>query len=272
MNVENVITPEIEPLGKYLQKVWRYRSLILTFAYRDLKVKYAQTFLGFFWVLLQPLPSVIIFTFFFGTLIHVDTGLLPYPVFALIGISGWNYFTNLTSSVGNSLVESQFILKKIYFPKIILLLSKILVGGCDFIITFMLIVVAMLFYRVMPSISLVYFPVFLVFNIITGFSIGIWISALTFRYRDLQYIAPYIIVFSVWLTPVFYTTTILPKNVEYLMFFNPMAFVIEGYRFCFAGGQPPSTRYLMSVIPVFILFFTGLWYFRKVEDDIADFV
>lgn len=269
---EHLITPEIEPFWSYVNKIWEYKSLITSFAYRDIKIRYSQTFFGLLWVLFQPLPSVVIFTFFFAKVIHVNSGGLPYPVFALIGLGGWNYFTNLTNSTAGSLIEAQHVIKKIYFPKIVLPLSKILVAGFDFLITFFVIIIVMLFYRLIPGFTLIYLPLFLAINILTGFSAGIWISALTFRYRDFQNIIPHVIMFSIWLTPVFYPTTILPPSAENLMFFNPMAFVIEGYRFCLSGGIPPSPRFIFSVIPVVILLLTGLWYFRKVEDNIADFI
>ncbi len=245
---------------------------MLTFALRDIKVKYAQTFLGIFWVVLQPVPSVVIFTFFFDRLIHVNTGLLPYPIFALTGMVAWNYFTGLSFGIGNSLIESQHILKKVYFPKLILPAAKVLSTGADFMIAFLVVIIAMMFYSVWPNTGIFYFPLFLLFNIITGFTIGIWISALTFRYRDFQLFVPYVINFSIWLTPVFYPTTVLPKELEFIMYFNPMALVIEGYRFSLTGATPPSSAFLYSIALVLVLFLSGVWYFRRIEDEIADFV
>ena len=268
----NIISSERDSLWLYLSKAWKYRNLVITFAKRDLRIKYAQTFFGIFWILLQPLPSIIIFTFFFGKLIKVDTGKLPYPLFALSGLIGWTYLTNLTSSIGNSFIESQQILKKIYFPKIILPLSKVLVGATDFLVAFTLIILAMLFYSVSPKWTILFFPFFFLFNIVTGFAIGIWISSFTFRYRDLQHFAPYIINFCIWLTPVFYPTTILPSAYSSFMYLNPMAFVIEGYRFTLVGEKAPSPYFLLSVVPVLFLFVLGLWYYRKIEDQIADYI
>src|ERR1043165_2224793 len=142
MSETQIITAESEGLLPYFKKISRYRGLILKFAKRDLKIKYAQTYFGILWVLLQPIPSVVIFSFFFGKLIQVDTGILPYPIFALVGMTGWSYFINLASGVGNCLIESQHVLKKIYFPKFILPLSKILVGAIDLAISFFVIIAA----------------------------------------------------------------------------------------------------------------------------------
>ena len=267
-----IITAEQPSLSNYIGKIWRYRSLIITFAIRDIKIRYAQSFLGFFWILLQPLPSIIIFTFLFGRLIKVNTGALPYPVFALTGMIGWNYFTNLTGSIGSSLIDSQHILKKIYFPKLILPLSKVLVGALDFTVSFLLIIGALFLYAIHPTWTIIFFPLFFLFNILTGFCIGIWLAALTFRYRDLQHVAPFVINFSIWLTPVFYPTTILPTEVSYIMYGNPMALVIEGYRYTLVGGIPPSPYYIFSFIPVLLLLAVGLYYFRNVENRIAELI
>jgi lipopolysaccharide transport system permease protein len=272
MNDIRIISTKTESSSQYLKKLWNYRGLILAFAKRDLKIKYAQTYFGIFWVLLQPIPSVVFFSFFFGNLIHINTGALPYPIFALIGMIGWTYFTNLTSVVGNSLIESQYIIKKIYFPKLILPIAKVLTGAVDFMITFFLIVVAMVVFKVMPSYTIVFFPFFFLFNVLTGVSIGIWISALTFRFRDLQHVAPFVVNFGIWLTPVFYPATLLPQNLHYLMYFNPMAMVITGYRFSLAGDVVPDYYLLVSIIPVLIILVSGLLYFRKVEEEIADFI
>ena len=272
MNDIKIISTEAESSLQYLKKLWSYRNLIITFAKRDLKIKYAQTYFGIFWVLLQPIPSVVVFSFFFGNLIHVNTGVLPYPIFALIGLIGWTYFTNLTSGIGNSLIESQYILKKIYFPKLILPIAKALTGAVDFMIAFFLIIVAMALFKVVPSYNIVFFPLFFLFNILTGVSVGIWISALTFRFRDLQHVAPFVINFGIWLTPVFYPTTLLPQSLHYIMYFNPMAMVIAGYRFSLAGDTVPDYHLLISIVPVLIILLSGLLYFRKVEDEIADFI
>ncbi|HWB64699.1 MAG TPA: ABC transporter permease [Chitinophagales bacterium] len=257
---------------EYIARLWKYRTLITTFARRDLKIKYAQTFLGIVWVLFAPFPSVIIFTFFFGTLIKVDTGRLPYPVFALTGMIGWVYFTNLTASVGSSMIDAENIIKKIYFPKLILALSKVLTNGADFLISFAVILVVMLAFGVTPTWTIVFFPLFLVLNIICGMAIGLWVAALTIRYRDLQHIAPQLINFCIWLTPVFYPTTVLPDRLSYVMYANPMALVISGYRYTLSGGEVPSQHYLISIIPLFVLFITGVIYFCKVEDDAAEYI
>jgi lipopolysaccharide transport system permease protein len=272
MNDRRVITSERESLPSYLRSIWKYRSLVVTFARRDLKIKYAQTTLGALWIVLQPLPFILIFSFLFGRLMKVETGHMPYFLFALMGVIGWNYFTGLSNNIGNSLIESQHILKKIYFPKIILPLSKILVGGFDFLVSFILLLPVMLIFSIVPGREIVYLPLFIVLNVATGMAVGVAVSALTFNRRDLQHFAPTIINFCIWLTPVFYPVTILPPQFGYLMYFNPIAYVIEGYRFALGGNSAPSPYYLISIIPVLILFVISLVYFRRVEDEIADYI
>lgn len=272
MSQIKIITAETDSLPIYIGKLWRYRNLILTFARRDIKIKYAQTYLGIFWVLLQPIPSVIIFSFFFGRLINVDTGALPYPIFALIGLIAWTYFTNMVSGIGNSLIESQHILKKVFFPKMILPLAKVLFTGADFLIAFFLVILVMPLFGVMPGINILFLPVFLFFHVICGLAIGIWVSALTFKYRDTQLFVPNLISFAIWLTPVFYPSTILPKQLVYLMYFNPMALVIEGYRFSLGGGNLPNSNYMFSVVIVLVVLAAGLYYFSKIEDSIAEYI
>lgn len=274
MEVEKITVRDSKPetARLYLQSVWEYRSLILVFALRDLKIKYAQTFLGIFWVLLSLFPSVIIFTFFFDRIVKVDTGKLPYPVFALAGVIGWTYFTHLTNSVSVSLIEAQHLLKKIYFPKIILPLSKVLTGGVDFLISFAVVVVVMLLFGVRPGLHILAFPFVLLLNIVCGLALGLWVAALTYRYRDLQHLAPNVINFAIWLTPVFYPTTILPPKLNYIMYANPMALVVSGYRFALSGGLPPSPQYFVSIIPLLLIFTSGIYYFRKREDHAIEYI
>lgn len=267
-----ILTPLSDSSYFYFNKVWKQRDLIITLAKRELKIKYAQTYLGFFWVILQPFPSVILFTFVFDTLIKLDTGRLPYPVFALIGMIGWGHFTNLTSGIGGSLIESQNILKKIYFPKIIIPLSKILVSGTDFLISFGAVVIVMIFLGQAPTRTIIFFPLFLSYNILAGFAVGIWLAALTFRHRDFQLVSPSIINFLVWLTPVFYPSTILPANFKWFLYLNPVAFTIEGYRYTLVGSDPPSIYYFASALPILIFLITGSWYFRRIEDKITEYI
>lgn len=267
-----IIQAREDTLAEYVRKLWYNRHLITVLAGRDLKVRYAQTYLGFAWLLLQPLPSVAVFSFFFGYLLQVDTGPLPYPIFALTGMMGWNYFSNLSISSGNSVNENQQLIKKMNFPKLILPLSKVLSGGVDVLVWMIIMLPLSLFWGLPLHRTLILLPVFVAINALTGLTIGLFISSLSFKQRDLLQIAPSLINFAIWLTPVFYPTSILPIKVSWLMYLNPMAFVLAGYRYCFSGGQTPDIAYLYGAALWLVLLFMALHLFRKAEDKIIDYI
>ena len=184
----------------------------------------------------------------------------------------WYYFTFLVSSTGTVLMNSQEVIKKIYFPKLILPFSKIFVGLVDLIISLILLLILMIIVGFTPPINLVFLPLFVILNIITGMSIGIWLCALTVRYRDFHHFIPYLVSFSIWLTPVFYPGSIIPPDYFYYIYINPMAGVIAGYRWCLLGDVLPSVKYIIGAIPVIFLFITGLYYFNRIEGRIVDII
>ncbi len=256
----------------YSQRCWTYRRFLGVLARRDIKAKYAQTILGVLWIIIQPLTGLAIFTLFFQEFIPLDTGTIPYPLFAFTGIVAWYYFAYIVTAAGNALTENQELIKKIYFPKLLLPLTKVLVGFVDFAITFLLLLVGLLFSGYELSWAILCVPFFLLLNILSGLAIATWLSALTLRYRDFQHIIPYLINFGIWLTPVFYPGTIIPEAYNWALYINPMAFVIAGFRWALLGDVLPSVYYLVSLIPVLFLFFTGLLYFIRVERKIVDFL
>ncbi|MEM7105964.1 MAG: ABC transporter permease [Bacteroidota bacterium] len=255
---------------KFLENLWGHRSLILTLARRDLKVKYAQTLLGIGWSVLQPLTGLAIFTLFFDKLIKIQTLDMAYPLFVFSGMICWFYFSYIVVAAGNSIQENTEMLKKIYFPKLILPLSKALTGLVDFIISLVLLVILMFILGRMPSWQIVFLPFIVGFIIITGLSVALLLNAATIRQRDFKHIIPYLVNFGIWLTPVFYPGTILPEEWLWVHFLNPVAAAIEGFRWSLLAGTMPDFRFCFSIIPVMILFFSGLMLFRKMEDEIAD--
>ena len=256
----------------YAKHIWKHRSLIFTLAYRDIKVQYAQTFLGLLWSLLQPLTALLIFTFFFSRIVKVNTGNIPYPLFALSGISVWNYFGYLMSNSGTSLTQSRDLIKKIGFPKIILPLSKVISGAPDFVITLLLIFVVMFINGKFFGLQIFALPLFLLLAILCGLSIGIWLSALTVKYRDVHHVIPFLVGFGIWLTPVFYPTTLLPEKYHRFTYLNPVAGIIEGFRWSLFGGNPPSYYYIGSFIFVFVLIAAGFANFKRIENRISDWI
>jgi len=241
-------------------------------AKRDVKAKYTQTVLGILWSVIQPLTGLLIFTIFFDKLIKVDTNNIPYPLFAFSGMVAWYFYTFIVNQGGTSLVDSQYLLKKFYFPRLILPLSKVLVGLVDFGISVILLIILMIILGGMPSFLILLFPVFLLLAVLTGLSIAIWLSALTIRYRDLQHIIPYLINFSIWLTPVFYPSTLVPESYHFILYLNPMAGIIAGFRWCLLGDLIPSINYLWGILPVIFIFISGIYYFIKIEREIVDII
>lgn len=254
-----------------LRKVWNYRALIFAFALRDIRVQYAQTKLGLIWSFIQAITAAIIVHFFFGLLLNIKISSTPYITYAFPGMMAWYYFSYMVTNSGTSLVQSQHIIKKIYFPKLILPLYKTIVGLIEFLIWFILLVIILIYYRQPVHWNILLLPIGIILNIICGLSIGILLSALTVRYRDAFHIIPYLIGFGVFVTPVFFETAMIPQNYHFLIYFNPMAGVITFYRYCILTTDL-SLNYLFGFIPVIFLFVTGLYYFHRVEGIIADII
>ncbi|MBU0765264.1 MAG: ABC transporter permease, partial [Bacteroidetes bacterium] len=205
-------------------------------------------------------------------IVMIDTGDIPYPVFVLTGLSSWYYFTYLVSNAGTSLVSAQTIIKKIYFPKLVIPVSKAITGFVNLLITLLLLFIFMVITGRYPNLNIIGLPVIILLNIITGLAFGIWLSALTIRFRDFHHIIPYIIGFGIWITPVFYPISLIPESYRHFIYLNPMAAVAEGYRWALLGGKLPSPWFLTSLIAVFVLLITGMLYFRKNEGKIADMI
>lgn len=259
-----------------LKELVKYKDLFFTLAYRDIRVRYAQTFLGLFWAFIQPATTLIIFSIVFGKFVNIDTGNIPYPVFAIIGISLWTYFSFVLSQAGNSIIGAQEMVKKIYFPKLVIPLSKAIVGLIDFAVALVILILMFAYYRIVPSTNIVFIPFFILITILCSLSIGIWLSALTIRYRDFQYVVPFLVQFGLYVTPIAYPTEIVINNLPgwatILYHLNPMAGIIDGFRWSLIGGNSPSFYFWVSVVATIILFFSGIFYFKKIEQKMADII
>ncbi len=266
-------TKQPDSLWAYLVKVWRHRSMIMLIAKRDLKIKYAQTALGLAWTILQPLTGLAIFYFFFHLLIAMpnvpDCG---YAVFAFSGITAWYFFSYIVYHGSTSLISGQDLSQKIYFPRIILPLSKVLVGAVDLTISLCLLMVLMVVMEVQPGWQILLLPGFIVINAIVGLSVAVWLSALTVRHRDLQHIVPYIANFGIWLTPVFFPATIVPNTFKWFLYLNPMAGVVEGYRWSLWGYSEFEPAYAFGLSIAFLLLVAGTLFFKKQEHDMMDVI
>ncbi|HXH20145.1 MAG TPA: ABC transporter permease, partial [Chitinophagales bacterium] len=263
-----LLTAEPTPLTEYLRKLWKFRNMIGVFALQEIKVSYAQTKLGALWLVMKPLLVLALFTFVFGRIIKI----YPYALFAFTGLFPWNYFSFLVGNGSNALISNQQLIRKIYFPRMVLPLAKVLVGLLEVGVSLIIMFALMAIYDFPFTLKLLWLPGFLLLNIITGLGIALWLNALNLRYRDLNQFIPYFINFIIWLTPVFYPSTLVPDEYGFLLYANPMAGIIELYRWAIMDDVFPSAWYLIAFAEVVLIFISGVLLFIRIEDDIADYL
>jgi lipopolysaccharide transport system permease protein len=271
-----VVDADKQKYALNLHELVRYRDLFWVLAYRDLRVRYAQTFLGLFWAFVQPAATLLIFTIVFGKAVKVDTGNVPYPVFAICGMAGWTYFAFVLNQSGNSIIGAQEMIKKIYFPRLVIPLSKAVVGFVDFAIAMLFLGILFVIYGIIPSTNVIFMPVFILLTLISSLAVGIWLSALTIRYRDFQHVVPFLVQFGLYATPIAYPASTIVDNLpswgSIIYYMNPMAGIVEGFRWSILGGDLPSVYAWISFTLTFLLFISGLFYFKRVERIMADIV
>jgi lipopolysaccharide transport system permease protein len=257
------------------REIVRYKDLFWTLAWRDFKVRYAQTTIGLIWAVIQPIITILILSLVFGKFIGVKTP-VPHLVYTVSGVSLWAYFSYVLSNSGSSIITNQEMVKKIYFPRLIIPLSKAIVGLIDFGITLVILIVLMCYNHVVPSATIWFAPLFILIGVLAALGVGIWLSALTVRYRDFQHVVPFIVQVGMYITPIAYpaefATKQLPEWAADIYFLNPMAGVIQGFRWSLFGGDPPGMFFVISVVMVLFIFISGLFYFQKVEAEMADYV
>ena len=260
-------------LALHVKELFHYRDLLGMLAYRDYRVRYAQTVLGFSWALIQPLLTLLIFVLVFDKAVKVNTGNIPYPLFAVAGLWAWSYFSYVITQAGQSIVSSQALVTKIYFPRLIIPVSKGIVGFIDFIIVFFLLLLLMAWYRFFPGTNLIALLVLIVAVVLFSLATGIWFSALTIRFRDLQYVIPFLVQIGLYLSPVGYPSSQIPSEYKNFYYLNPMAGIIDGFRWCLFNAPLPETRFLVySASIILLLFFSGIYYFQRTERVIADVI
>ena len=257
-----------------LKEIWNYRELFYIFAWRDIKVRYKQTVLGITWVLFQPLVSMIVFTVFFGNFVKIPSGNLPYPLFVLCGLVFWTFFSTSLSSASSSLTSNENIIKKIYFPKVILPLSTIVTTSVDFAISIILLFIVGFYFKFIPLPAiLVVIPLGYLISFLTASGLGLFFSALNVKYRDARYVIPFFIQTLIFLTPVIYSTSIIKSSSKFLFVLNPMSAVIESTRGVVSGNS--SIDFLSLGIATLIslaVFFFGLAFFNATEKFFADII
>ncbi|MFN4234266.1 MAG: ABC transporter permease [Bacteroidia bacterium] len=270
--MEYEIKPK-EKLSLGLDELWQYRELFYFFTWRDVKVKYKQTVLGFAWAVLQPLFMALIFTLFLGDVIASKVELsLPYPVFVLSGMILWNVFSNGLSNAANSMVNNANIIKKIYFPRLIIPMSAILVALFDFIMAFIVFIPFLFYYKIFFQLKAILFiPLSLLITILASFGIGTFLSALNIKYRDFRYVIPFLIQALLFITPVIYPSNITSNIfIKWIVKINPMTSAIEAFRASFIKEYTLTGDFYFSLSIALAMFFVGLYYFRKTEHYFAD--
>jgi lipopolysaccharide transport system permease protein len=255
------------------KELWEYRELLYFLTWRDIKIRYKQAALGVAWAILQPLITMVIFSLVFGKLAKLPSGGIPYPIFTFVALLPWQLFSGALSRIGISLVTNNSLLTKVYFPRLIIPLSAIGAALFDFAISFVILSGMMLFYRISLTWAVITLPLLVLFAMVTALAVGLWFAALNVQYRDIQYALPFIIQAWMYASPVAYSTELIPQGIWSIIYgLNPIAGVIEGFRWALLGTAPPGAMFLVSVVVVLFLFVTGLFYFKKMEESFADLV
>lgn len=253
-------------------EIWHYRELLWILAKRDIQVRYKQTVLGILWAVIQPFAQMIIFTLLFAKNGFSTDGIVP-PVFYFSGSICWLLFSSALGTAGNSLVSNQNLITKVYFPRLVVPIAACVTGLVDFAISFLLLIVLMAWYHLVPSFAILLLPVFVALAVLASLSVALWLSALNVQYRDVRYVLNFMVQFWFFATPVIYPASMLKKHWErVLVAINPMSGVVEGFRWCLFGHPAPGPMTAVSVVTIFVLLVGGLYYFRRLEKTFADFV
>lgn len=253
-------------------ELWKYRDLGYFLVWRDLKVRYKQTLFGAAWAVLQPVLLMLVFSAFLGRISGLAPAGVPYPLFALAGLVPWTLFSQSLNSAANSLVNSQNLIAKVYFPRLLLPIAAVGSWVVDFVIALAVLLMAAAFWGVFPTLTLLWLPVFAVFAVIAALAVGTWLAAIYVRYRDLRYAIPFLV--QVWLfaTPVAYSADLIPPELRAIFALNPMAGVVEGFRWTLLGGPRPDLSILISAVATALILVGGIAYFRRVERTFADII
>lgn len=269
------ISAEKNTLFPDWSELFRYKDLLFTLAWRDFKVRYAQTSIGLLWAILQPVITVAILTVVFGNFIGVKSAFPPI-IITLSGMSMWTYFSYVLMNSGTSIIASQNMIQKVYFPRILIPVSKAIVGLIDLIIVFVIFAIMMIYYGITPSSNIWLTPIFVFAGVLSALSFGIWLSALTVRYRDFQHVVPFLVQIGLYITPVAYPIKYATEHLSdwgvKLYYLNPVVGIIEGFRWSVLGGEAPNNMIYVSFGMIVLVFTSGIIYFNKIEHKMADFV
>jgi lipopolysaccharide transport system permease protein len=253
------------------RELWEYRELLFFFAWRDIKVRYRQTVMGALWAIIQPFLTMVIFSLFFGRLANIPSDGLPYPIFSYAALVPWTFFANALAQASKSLVSSANMVKKIYFPRLALPIATVLAGVIDFVLAFIVLLGMMLFYGLVPTVNIIWLPLFLLLALVTSLGVGLWFSAMNVQFRDVQFTIPFLIQAWLFMTPIAYPSSMLSEPWRTVYGLNPMAGVVDGFRWALLGsGTAPGPMMIVSGIVALTLFISGAFYFRRMEQSFAD--
>jgi lipopolysaccharide transport system permease protein len=271
---ERVISAKKGLVAINFSELWNYRELFWFLAWRDILVRYKQTVIGIAWALIRPIVTMIIFTIIFGKLAKFPSDGIPYPLLSFTALLPWQFFSNALTESSNSVVANSNMISKIYFPRLVIPAAAVISGVVEFLLCFFILIALMFWYGVTPTWSIVWLPLFFLLALISAFGIGLWFSALNVEYRDVRHIVPFIVQFGLYISPVGFSSSVVPDKWRLLYSLNPMVSVIDGFRWTLLGGKTPLfvPGLLISSFIVFGILVTGLYYFRKMERTFADII
>jgi len=272
-NAPSIVVEATRSWDLNFREIWDYRDLLFFLAWRDISIRYKQTVLGASWAVIQPFLTMILFTIFFGKLAAVPSEGVPYPVFTFAALLPWQYFSTTLGNVANSLVNNSNLLSKVYFPRLLIPIASLLPPAVDFVIAFLVLLGMMIFYHLSPTSHVVWLPLFMLLALVTTLGAGLWLAALNVKYRDVRYIVPVMVQFGMFVSPVAYPSSLVPAPWRTLYALNPMAGVIEGFRWALLGtNTAPGPLVAVSAVAALILLVSGLFYFRRTEKTFADVI
>ena len=258
----------------YWKDLWRFRELFYILSWRDLKVRYKQTVIGVAWSILRPLLTMIVFTVIFSRIAKLPSeGNAPYAIMVFAAMLPWQFFANSLSESSQSLIGNSNLISKVYFPRLIIPTSSIIVNLVDFLISFGLLILLMIFYQFIPSWQIIFLPLFLLLAFLASFGIGLYLTALNVKYRDFRYIVPFIVQFGLYVSPVGFSSSVIPEKWRLLYSLNPMVGVIDGFRWAILGQSNIYwTGFILSIVIILVILFYSIRYFRKMEKTFADVI
>lgn len=262
----------------YWNDLWRFRELFFFMAWRDILVRYKQTVIGLAWSIIRPVLTMIVFTVIFGNLAKLPSEGVPYPILVFAAMLPWQFFASSFSDASNSLIGNSNMLTKIYFPRLIIPASTVIVNLVDFLISFVILIILMIWFQFAPGWNILYLPIFLFLAFVTSFGTGLYIAALNVKYRDFRYIVPFVVQFGLYISPVGFSSNVVGEkwgeNIRLLYSLNPMVGIIDGFRWCILGGEHQIywPGMIISIVTTLLLFLFSIYYFRKMEKKFADII